>query len=77
MAEDNTKPVDTSSFLEDVPTRFEGGQTVMGVPLPKIVTEPFKEQPTIPAPDFLEDARPSAMERVKEVGTGAVQGAAS
>ena len=76
MAEDNTKPVDTSSFLEDVPTRFEGGQTVMGVPLPKIVTEPFKEQPTIPAPDFLEDARPSAMERVKEVGTGAVQGAA-
>ena len=74
MAEE--KLTDVPSFLEDVPTRFEGGKSVMGVPLPKIVTEPFQDRPEVPAPDFLEDARPSTGSRVKEVAIGAAQGAA-
>jgi hypothetical protein len=74
MAEEKT--TETPSFLEDVPTRFEGGASVMGVPLPKIVTEPFKSRPEVPTPDFLEDARPSTGSRAKEVAIGAAQGAA-
>ena len=74
MAEE--KPTETPSFLEDVPTRFEGGKSVLGVPLPKIVTEPFQDRPEVPAPDFLEDARPPTSSRVKEVAIGAAQGAA-
>jgi len=74
MAEE--KLTETPSFLEDVPTRFEGGKSVLGVPLPKIVTEPFQSRPEVPAPDFLEDARPPTSSRVKEVAIGAAQGAA-
>ena len=74
MAEE--KPTETPSFLEDVPTRFEGGKSVLGVPLPKIVTEPFNSPPEVPAPDFLEDARPSTGSRVKEAAIGVAQGAA-
>jgi hypothetical protein len=74
MAEEKTTSV--PSFLEDVPTRFEGGASVMGVPLPKIVTEPFKNRQEETAPDFLEDARPSAGSRIKEAAIGAAQGAA-
>jgi hypothetical protein len=75
MAEE--KLTETPSFLEDVPTRFEGGKSVLGVPLPKIVTEPFQDRPEVPAPDFLEDARPSTGSRVKEAAIGAGQGAAT
>ena len=67
-----------SSLLEDVPTRFEGGKSVLGVPLPKIVTEPFKgEAPISPGMDaMLEDARPTFGQRAAEVGIGTAQGAA-
>ena len=73
MAEKKT--TETPSFLEDVPTRFEGGQSVIGVPLPKVVTEPFKGRPEVPAPDFLEDARPTTGSRIKAAGLGTIKGA--
>lgn len=66
------------SLLEDVPTRFEGGKSVLGVPLPKIITEPLRESaPVPPGMDaLLEDARPTFGQRATEVGIGAAQGAA-
>jgi len=71
------------ALLEDVPTRFEGGSRVLGVPMPKAVSEPFKAFQEPPATEFsagmdalLEDARPTAAQRLQEIGTGAVQGAA-
>lgn len=77
MAEDTEKKAPAvPSFLEDVPTRFEGGKSVAGVPLPKIVTEPFKGPTGPAAPDFLEDARPTFTQRATEVGIGTAQGAA-
>jgi hypothetical protein len=71
MAEEKTTP----SFLEDVPTRFEGGESVLGVPLPKIVTEPFKNRQETSAPDFLEDARPTLGQRAGSVAKGTAAGA--
>jgi hypothetical protein len=71
MAEEKTTP----SFLEDVPTRFKGGESVLGVPLPKIVTEPFRDRQETPAPDFLEDARPTFGQRAETAAKGAAAGA--
>ena len=71
MAEEKTTP----SFLEDVPTRFKGGMSVLGVPLPKIVTEPFRDRQETPAPDFLEDARPTFGQRAETAAKGTAAGA--
>lgn len=66
------------SLLEDVPTRFEGGKSVLGVPMPKAVTEPFRDAPAMPTgmETLLEDARPTLGQRATEVGIGTAQGAA-
>ena len=71
MAEEKTTP----SFLEDVPTRFEGGESVLGVPLPKMVTEPFRDRQETSTPDFLEDARPTLGQRAGSAAKGAAAGA--
>lgn len=63
------------SFLEDVPTRFEGGESVLGLPLPKIITEPFRDRQETPAPDFLEDARPTLGQRAETAAKGTAAGA--
>jgi hypothetical protein len=80
MADENkpTIPSDMADLVTDVPTRFEGGKSVMGVPLPKVVTEPFKTTPQIPSDmaDLLENARPTLGQRATEVGIGTAQGAA-
>jgi hypothetical protein len=79
MADEKSKAAtDMDALLEDVPTRFEGGESVWGVPLPKIVTEPFKEPPPI-SPDMaaiLEEARPTARQRLVQGAIGTAQGAA-
>lgn len=79
MADEKNKAASgMDSLLEDVPTRFEGGKSVLGVPLPKIVTEPFRETAPVPTgmDALLEDARPTFTQRAKEVGIGTAQGAA-
>jgi hypothetical protein len=84
MADEKDKTASgMDALLEDVPTRFEGGSRVLGVPVPKAISEPLKAFETPPTTEFsagmdalLEEARPTASQRMGQVAIGTLQGAA-
>jgi hypothetical protein len=83
MADEKDKTASgMDALLEDVPTRFEGGSRVLGVPVPKAISEPFKAFQEPPTTEFsagmdalLEEARPTASQRMEQVALGTLQGA--
>ncbi len=81
--EKGNKASGMDALLEDVPTRFEGGSRVLGVPMPKAISEPLRAFEAPATTEFsagmdalLEDARPTTSQRLEQVGMGALQGAA-